>query len=302
MPELPEVETVRRMLAGEVVGRVIARAAVSRVKLRTASLAGLPRALARRAFGEPRRTGKFLLLDLDGGVTLLSHLGMSGRWLFWPARAEADAGMAHVHLRLEFVDGARLWYQDVRRFGMLRVVRTDALARDPSLRRLGPDPLAVPPTGESLRALASGARTSVKSFLLDQRRLAGLGNIYASEVLFRTGVDPRRRAGALGDAEWARIATEVPRVLEESIARMGTTFDTYRTIWNEPGQYGERLLVYDRAGEPCRRCGGPIRRIVQAGRSTFWCPACQGGRSATAAAARKAPVRGQRARKAGPKT
>src|SRR5262249_32465236 len=108
-----------------------------------------------------------------------------------------------------------------------------------------------------------------------ERGIAGLGNIYASEVLFRARVDPRRRAGILDPVEWSRIAAEIPAVLEASIARMGTTFSSYRTIWNEPGQYGEALLVYDRAGEPCRNCGTTLRRIVQNGRSTFFCPSCQ---------------------------
>jgi formamidopyrimidine-DNA glycosylase len=273
MPELPEVETVRRMLAATVPGRAIADAAVSRQRLRSAPLSGLPAKLRGRRFGPPRRTGKFLLLDLDAGLTLLSHLGMSGRWLWWPNGELADESLAHVHLRLDFADGGRLWYQDVRRFGMLRVVPTDALGRDASLKLLGPDPLVSPPTGGSLRELARGSRTSVKSFLLDQRKIAGLGNIYVSEILFRAAVDPRRLAGALTADEWTRIA---------AIARMGTTFSTYRTIWNEPGQYGEQLLVYDRRGEPCRRCGTPVKRIVQAGRSTFFCPGCQ-----TRAAARR---------------
>jgi formamidopyrimidine-DNA glycosylase len=275
MPELPEVETVRRMLAACVPGRTIRRARVSRQRLRAATLAALPRRLAGRVFALPRRVGKFLLLDFEGGATLLSHLGMSGRWLFWHADVEADDSMPHVHLSLEFADGARLWYQDIRRFGMLRVVPTDALARDASLRLLGPDPLVSPPTRESLHALARGARTSVKSFLLDQRRIAGLGNIYVSEILFRAQVDPRRNAGGLTPGEWERVAAEVVPVLEHSIARMGTTFSTYRTVWNEPGGYGDQLLVYDRAGEPCRRCGEPVKRIVQAGRSTFFCPRCQ---------------------------
>ncbi len=275
MPELPEVETVRRMLAAHVPGRRIGSAAVSRHRLRSASLAALPGRLTGRTFGLPRRTGKFLLLDLDAGLTLLSHLGMSGRWLYWDAGADADGSLPHVHLRLALEDGGALWYQDIRRFGMLRVVPTGRLERDASLRPLGPDPLVAPPTGASLRALARGARTSVKAFLLDQRRIAGLGNIYASEILFRARVDPRRRAGALSAAEWTRVADHVVPVREASIARMGTTFSTYRTIWNEPGGYGEQLLVYDRAGEPCRSCGGPVRRIVQAGRSTFFCPSCQ---------------------------
>ncbi len=281
MPELPEVETVRRMLAIAVPGRRIESAHVSAKRLRTQPLSSLPRQLAGRTFGEPRRTGKFLLLDLDHGRTLLSHLGMSGRWLFWPRGRKPDAALHHVHLKLDFEDGATLWYQDIRRFGMLRVLETAKLAHDASLKLLGPDPLAERRDGAALYQAARGSRTSIKVWLLDQRRIAGLGNIYASEVLFRARLDPRRRAGALTHAEWERIAVEIPAVLEESIARMGTTFSTYRTLWNEPGQYGEELLVYDRAGEPCRVCGGQVRRLVQAGRSTFFCAACQsatGGR------------------------
>ena len=290
MPELPEVETVRRMLEGAIVGRRIANASVSRKRLRTTSLASLPSQLAGRTFGTPRRTGKFLMLDMDGGLTLLSHLGMSGRWLYWRPGWTPDPALDHVHLKLEFADGALLWFQDVRRFGMLRVVPTERLAQDASLRLLGPDPLAVPRDGDALRAAARGARTSIKTWLLDQRRIAGLGNIYVSEVLFRARIDPRRRAGALAPEEWTRVAGEIPAVLEESIARMGTTFSTYRTIWNEPGEYGERLLVYDRDGEPCLNCGTPLRRIVQNGRSTYFCPSCQRReRSSATARARTAP-------------
>jgi len=275
MPELPEVETVRRMLESAIVGRRVGSASVSRKRLRTSSLASLPARLVGRTFATPRRTGKFLMLDMDGGVTLLSHLGMSGRWLYWRPGWTPDGSLEHVHLKIAFEDGAILWFQDVRRFGMLRVVPSDALDRDPSLKLLGPDPLAVPRDGAALRTAARGARTSIKTWLLDQRRIAGLGNIYASEVLFRARVDPRRHAGTLAPEEWARVASEIPAVLEESIARQGTTFSTYRTIWNEPGEYGEQLLVYDRAGQPCRNCGTPLRRIVQSGRSTYFCPSCQ---------------------------
>src|SRR5262249_23652949 len=134
MPELPEVETVRRMLEGAIPGRRIARASVSRKRLRTTSLASLPARLVGRTFTTPRRTGKFLMLDLDGGVTLLSHLGMSGRWLYWSSANAPDDSLEHVHLKLEFDDGARLWFLDVRRFGMLRVVPTERLATDASLK------------------------------------------------------------------------------------------------------------------------------------------------------------------------
>ena len=275
MPELPEVETVRRMLEAHIPGRVIAKAHVSGKRLRTSSLAALPRQLEGRRFLAPRRTGKFLFMDLDGDVTLLSHLGMSGRWLFWHADREADESMPHVHLKLTFQDGGRLWFQDTRRFGMLRVVENAKLARDASVKLLGPDPLVERPTGETLHMLARGAKVSIKNFLLDQRRIAGLGNIYVSEILFGVKVDPRRRAGTLTRDEWTRIAAEIPRVLEAAIARMGTTFSTYRTLWNEPGEYGEQLRVYDREGLPCKRCRTTIRRIVQGGRATFYCPECQ---------------------------
>ncbi len=274
MPELPEVETVRRMLDASVRGRVIRSVALSGRRLREAIPAALPRRLRGRVIRRLGRRGKVLLIGLDGGLTLLSHLGMSGRWLV--LRPRERPRLPHVHARIRFADGGGLWFQDVRRFGLLRLVAEADLERDPALADLGPDPIAEPPTGESLRAAARRSRVAVKSFLLDQRRIAGLGNIYASEVLHRAGVDPRRRAGALTVAEWNAVASEITAVLGEAIARMGTTFDTYRDVWGEPGRYGALLRVYDRAGEPCRRCGTPIRRIVQGQRSTFYCPVCQG--------------------------
>jgi formamidopyrimidine-DNA glycosylase len=277
MPELPEVETVRRMLQESLRGRTIRAVTLSGQRLREPIRATLPRRLRGRRIERVERTAKFLLIGLDADLTLLSHLGMSGRWLV--LRPGERPSLAHVHVRLRFGDGTGLWYQDVRRFGLLRLVRTRDLARDPALARLGPDPVASPPTGPGLHEIARGARVAVKTFLMDQRRIAGLGNIYASEVLHRAGVDPRRRAGALSAAEWGAVAAEIRNVLAEAISRMGTTFSMYRTIWGEPGQYGELLRVYDRAGEPCRRCGTDIRRIVQGQRSTFYCPACQGGSS-----------------------
>lgn len=288
MPELPEVETVRRMLHANVRGRRIARVELSGKKLRVAVPRSLPAKTKGRTIERVDRVGKYLLVRLDRGLTLLSHLGMSGRWLFRkPARAAAhrsrardatpngEADLAHVHVKIAFADGSALWFQDPRRFGLLKILSSQGVDREPSLSRLGPDPIATPPTGTALRALAGRSKVSIKNFLLDQRRIAGIGNIYASEILFRVGVDPRRQAGAVRPAEWERIAREIPAVLREAIAGMGTTFSTYRTIWNEPGAYGERLLVYDRANQPCRRCGGPVRRIVQGQRSTFFCPVCQ---------------------------
>jgi formamidopyrimidine-DNA glycosylase len=278
VPELPEVETVRRMLERHVTGLRIASIAVSGAALRGVVPRGLDARARGRRIEAVRRHGKYLLIDLERGVTVLSHLGMSGRWLFH-SRPPADA-VPHLHARVRFGNGAELWFQDARRFGTLRAVATARVARDPSLAILGPDPLREPPTGAGLAETARGLRLSVKGFLLDQRRLAGVGNIYASEALHRAGIDPRRRAGALRIEEWEVVAREVVAVLDAAIARMGTTFRAYRTLWGEPGTYGDQLLVYDRAGEPCRRCGTRIRRIVQSQRSTFFCPSCQGGRGA----------------------
>jgi formamidopyrimidine-DNA glycosylase len=273
MPELPEVETLRRMLESQVRSRTIVAARRSRTRLHVSSRGGALSALVGRHIERVERRGKYLLFRLDGDHALLSHLGMSGRWLFF--EREPRQALSHVHARLEFSDGARLWFQDPRRFGQLRVLAGAQLARDASLARLGRDPLDPPLVGAELAALAHGVTTSVKVMLLDQRKLAGIGNIYASEILHRAGVDPRRRAGALARSEWDAIAVEIPAVLTEAIDRMGTTFSMYRTSNGEPGNFGERLRVYDRAGEPCRRCGTPIRRIVQGQRSTYFCPSCQ---------------------------
>jgi formamidopyrimidine-DNA glycosylase len=282
VPELPEVETVRRMLERQVLGRRIRALRRSGAALRGERPdPRLPRRVRGRAVEAVRRHGKYLLIDLEGGLSLLSHLGMSGRWLFVADRR--DRAPAHVHARIEFEDGSALWYEDPRRFGLLRGVATAEAHADAALAILGPDPVASRFTGEDLARLGRGARVSAKTFLLDQRRLAGVGNIYASEILHRAGVHPARLATSLSSTEWQRIARELEAVLAEAIARMGTTFSMYRTLWNEPGAYGDQLRVYDRAGEPCRTCGAPIRRVVQQQRSTFYCPSCQARRPLRAA-------------------
>lgn len=273
MPELPEVETVRRHLESAVVGRTIARVRLSGKKLRDPLGPDLPRRVRGLRVQAVKRHGKFLFIELDQGATLISHLGMSGRWLFHadpPARL-----LPHVHVRIAFADGSELWFQDPRRFGLLRLATTARLFQDRALAGLGPDPIDMPDLGPWLAQRARGARVALKIFLLDQKRVAGIGNIYASEILYGARLSPRRRAGTLTRREWELVARETHHVLGQAIARMGTTFSTYRTLWNEPGGYAEKLRVYDRAGEPCRRCGTPIRRMVQGQRSTFYCPRCQ---------------------------
>jgi formamidopyrimidine-DNA glycosylase len=290
MPELPEVETVRRMLEQHVTGRRIARALTSAKPLRFPLTRGWKTRVEGRAIVALRRHGKYLLIDLDGGLTLLSHLGMSGRWLFF--EEPPLKRMAHVHVRLRFEDGSELWFQDARRFGMLELHSTHRVHEAPLLAVLGPDPFPEPPAAETFAALGRGRTASVKVFLMDQRHVAGIGNIYASEILFRAGVHPARATGRVRADEWLAIRDEMRDVLAEAVERFGTTFSLYRTLWNEPGTYAERLFVYDRAGDPCRRCGGEIRHMVQGQRSTYWCPACQPKRRARAVRApgRRAPA------------
>lgn len=260
------------MLARRVAGRVIRSASLSGLALRAPISRALPGRLRGRRIVAARRIGKYLLIDLDHGLTLISHLGMSGRWRF---ERQPDTQARHVHARFALAGGGELWFEDPRRFGLLRLVRRESLPRDPALRALGPDPVLEPPRGDRLREKARGMRIAVKNFLLDQRRIAGLGNIYVSEILYRAGVDPRLAAGRLTDREWDEVARAIPVVLDEAIRRSGTTFSMYRTVSGQPGRYGERLRVYERAGEPCRRCGTAIRRIVQGQRSTYFCPRCQ---------------------------
>lgn len=274
MPELPEVETVRRMLDVQVLGRTVERVQRSSKSLRTPFRPAAARKLIGHRVESTGRHGKYLFLHFDRGLTLLSHLGMSGRWLFTAPGAEEER-LPHVHATITFRDGARLRFQDPRRFGLLRLVASARLNEEPEIALLGPDPVAAAPDPADLARRAKGRRVAIKSFLLDQQQIAGVGNIYASEILHRVRMHPSRRAGRLRPEEWSAVARETRAVLDEAIARMGTTFSAYRTIWNEPGQYGGQLRVYDRAGKPCRNCGTPIRRSVHGQRSTFFCPSCQ---------------------------
>jgi formamidopyrimidine-DNA glycosylase len=242
-------------------------------RLREPVSRALPRALAGARIEAARRVGKYMLLEFDNARTLLAHLGMTGRFLFFTAPPRER--LRHVHARFAFEDGAALWFQDARRFGLLRLLETVAASDSSPLAELGPDPLAEPPTAASLRFEARRSAVAVKNFLMDQRRVAGLGNIYASEVLHRARVHPGVRACDLTPADCAAIARQVTVVLDEAIRHCGTTFSDYATLWGEPGGFGDYLRVYERAGQPCRACGTEVRRIVQGQRSTFYCPTCQ---------------------------
>lgn len=273
VPELPEVETVARSLR-RLVGRTVARVETSGLPLRApVDRRRLRRACEGARVEAVRRVGKYLLLELSRGDVLLAHLGMSGRLLL--ARDGAPRA-AHTHAVFTLDGGGELRFVDPRRFGVLVAYRRDALGKSRELAALGPDPLTGEFTVEALAgSLAASRGVAVKGFLLDQRRVAGLGNIYVSEALFVAGISPRRRADSIGAARAARLHAAIREVLEAAVARRGTSFRDYVDADGAGGENQAHLSVYGRAGEPCHRCKEPIRRLVQAARSTFYCPRCQ---------------------------
>jgi formamidopyrimidine-DNA glycosylase len=273
MPELPEVESLVRSLRPHLVGRRLLAVETSGLALRRPVdrprlEAGCRGALVLGA----RRYGKYLLLDLSTENVLLAHLGMSGQLLV-QAAAEPRAPHTHVVFRLD--DGRELRYVDPRRFGVLRCLPAERAFESPELSVLGVDPLDERFTVAWFAALLAQSRRDVKSFLLDQSRLAGVGNIYACEALFHAQVAPRRRAHRLGAARASRLHAAILQVLETGIANRGTSFSDYVDADGAAGENQQALAVYGREGQPCRRCRAPIRRIVQSARSTFYCPKCQ---------------------------
>ncbi len=280
MPELPEVETVRRHLERHVVGRTVATVWTSGKSLRRPVPRALVRGAAGRTIAGVRRHGKFLILDLDGGARIVGHLGMTGAFLLRSAEAAAatatrSARPAHVHVVFTFEDGAQLWYEDARRFGLLDWVAAGATDDGLGPTGAGLDPMVERLDATRMKALFARCRGPVKTLLLDQKRIAGIGNIYASEALFRAGIGPRRGMHTLDAAERTRLADEIHAVLDRAVEHRGTTFSDFRDLDERPGSYGSELTVYDREGKACVRCGATVKRIVQGGRSTFYCGKCQ---------------------------
>ena len=279
MPELPEVETVRRGLLPVMEGRRVLSAQVNRPDLRWPLPEGLAGRLAGRKVLRLRRRSKYILADLEGEETLLLHLGMSGRMLVSGATLgefhhAMPAPQKHDHIVLEMEGGARVTFNDARRFGMVDLVATGAAEAHRLLAGLGPEPLGNRFDGAYLAGRLKG-RAPVKAALLDQRIVAGLGNIYVSEALFRAGIAPARPAGSLTPAEVGRLVPAIREVLEAAIAAGGSSLRDYRQADGELGYFQHSFRVYDREGQPCPVCGTPVRRIVQQGRSSFFCPACQ---------------------------
>lgn len=297
MPELPEVETVMRGLAAILDGQRIADAGTRRADLRFP----LPARMAERLHGTRilgfRRRAKYMLMRLDSGESLLIHLGMSGRMVarrigapivprlgpqgrYSDARGHNAPPEAHEHVWLATDDGWHVGFVDPRRFGCMDLVATAEEDGHKLLRGLGPEPLDDSFDAATLSAALAGKRTPIKAALLDQTVVAGIGNIYVSEALFRAGISPRRLAATCTGTRAARLVPAIKAVLSESIGAGGSTLRDYVRADGEIGGFQERFLVYDREGQPCARCPGPpacrgIARIVQSGRSTFYCPRTQ---------------------------
>jgi formamidopyrimidine-DNA glycosylase len=286
MPELPEVETVRRGLEPVLAGRRLVRVEARRPDLRFP----LPPRFAERLTGARIdglwRRGKYILATLDGGETLVIHLGMTGRFEVASAAGRAapgafvrpaPAGDKHAHIVFETDGGARITFFDARRFGFMDLVPAGELARHPRFAAMGPEPLGPEFHADHLARALEGRRQGIKPLLLDQRVVAGLGNIYACEALHRARISPTKAAGSLSRARLDALAAATRRVLESAIAAGGSTLRDFADVAGGAGYFQHDFEVYGRTGAPCLTpgCGGVIRRIVQGGRSTFHCPRCQ---------------------------
>lgn len=270
MPELPEVETTVRGLARFLDGQRIVRAAVNRPDMRRPFPVDLVQVLTGATVTGLARRAKYGLIHTDRARSIVFHLGMSGRW-----RIDPETPDKHDHFILETADHS-FALCDPRRFGWVDLVDTDALDQWPAFAVMGPEPLGPDLTVEHLRGAFKGRKQAIKLLLLDQRIVAGLGNIYVCEALFRAGIRPNAAAGKVTRPALARLVPAIREVLLQSIEDGGSSLRDYARPDGELGYFATRFDVYGREGEPCKRCdGGTIKRIVQGGRSTWYCPKCQ---------------------------
>jgi formamidopyrimidine-DNA glycosylase len=272
MPELPEVETVKNDLAREITGRKIMRCAVFDGRVLKVSPAVFVRALKGKIFGQPARRAKAIIIPLEPDGDLVVQLGMTGRF-FYRKLPLSGADSRDVKVVFELDNGCRLYYLDQRMFGWL--IHARDLAEVPYLSGAGPEPLGDEFTVGYLAAALKSRKGPVKNLLLNQGLVAGLGNIYACESLFAAGINPTRPAGSLSAPDLEKLHRNIRRILRKAIARRGTTLRDYRDASGKKGGFLEEIKVYGKAGRPCPGCGAGIVRITQAGRSTFFCPACQ---------------------------
>lgn len=290
MPELPEVETVRLGLKPALEGRTILQAQTRRGDLRLPFPPRFAERLTGRKVLRLRRRAKYILADLDSGESLVIHLGMSGRisvyaegrqkklggYVYNPAPPDAGLGK-HDHVVIETDAPAKIVFNDHRRFGLMTLVPTNALDRDKLFRDIGIEPLSKAFDAKHLARALDGKKTPIKAALLDQRVVAGLGNIYVCEALFQAHVSPKRLAGAVKKDEIAALVKAIKNVLKDAIEAGGSTLRDHAQATGDPGSFQHHFRVYGREGKSCRArgCKGIVKRIVQSGRSTFDCPACQ---------------------------
>ena len=282
MPELPEVETVRRGLENHLSGRLIERVELRRLDLRFPFPEGFAALLRGRLIESVERRAKYLLIRLEGNVTWMCHLGMTGRWTLLGAdSSEVDDG-PHDWVVVHLDDGGRAVFSDHRRFGFMDHFETSEQNRNRFLSKLGPEPTPDHLTPMDMAEALRGRRTPMKAALLDQSTVAGLGNIYVCEILFRSGISPRRNASSVAGKSGVtkrveRVTAATHDVIVEAIDAGGSSISDFVNVEGELGYFSHSFQVYGREGEPClsEGCEATIRRIVQSGRSTFYCPNCQ---------------------------
>ncbi len=289
MPELPEVETVRLGLLPVMEGHVLTDVETRRDNLRIPFPQGFAARMRGRKVVRLRRRAKYLLADLDSGETLVIHLGMSGRMSVYAHgkqrrigsyvydKAPEGAGTGkHDHVVFETDAPARIVFNDHRRFGLMTLVDTKTIEQDKLFKDIGIEPLSDKFNTAYLAKVLDGKKTPIKSALLDQRLIAGLGNIYVCEALFRSNISPKRLAGAIKKDRLPPLVAAIKKVLKDAIAAGGSTLRDHAQATGDPGNFQHHFLVYGREGKPCKLgCKGTVKRIVQAGRSTFYCPKCQ---------------------------
>jgi len=290
MPELPEVETVRRGLAPALEGRRLSFVETRRADLRVPFSPGFAERLTGRRVTVLKRRAKYILAETDGPDTLVIHLGMSGRMTIYAQGAvsvpggfaldgtsSANGNGPHDHVLFTTEDGTRIVYSDHRRFGLMVLADTATLSGHSLFKGLGPEPLDGDFSPESLSAALKGKRTPIKSALLDQRVVAGLGNIYVCEALHRARISPKRLASSVAGARAERLVPAVKAILGEAIAAGGSTLRDYAHTDGELGYFQHSFAVYGRLNEPCpsKGCRGKVKRLIQSGRSTWFCPVCQ---------------------------
>jgi formamidopyrimidine-DNA glycosylase len=272
MPELPEVETICRGLRARAIGRRIVEVKVLEPRLRTRVGADFAAELAARVITGVDRRAKYIVISLDNDAVWVTHLGMSGK-LIWVEASRAREKHDHIIVRLE--GGYELRYHDPRRFGLSLVTTRSDLESLPQMKALGPEPLMDGFNADYLYGATRGSRRRIRDLLIDQTTVAGLGNIYANEILFHAGVRPTARAWKLSRAQIERIAALTPKILTQAIRWCGTSFSDYRDVDDRSGEFQRHLRVYDRDRERCRACAAVIKRVALGNRSAFYCPQCQ---------------------------